>query len=226
MHGSTVKHHAPRTETAPPIRPRARLLACLATAVVAAACGPTCLETVSALDESAALAGDVARVNELVERRRAAMEDAEGGDHDAFAMQRLKFSVTAFELAAEAQLRVIKASPKYEDAGVYEEQRALVDELRCAVEELLEDDGHLVSDSDGRRLQRLHARLDRAFRDAGTLTRSELRGYLADGIPVEPSAAEPAGDAAGDAEEDAAPAPADDPAVYSEEKDDAFDDLL
>lgn len=153
--------------------------------LVAAGCGPTCPEVKASLDEEQLMAGDVARVNELVERRRAAVEEAESGDHGSFAMRRLEFSVTAWKLAIETQLRIIKASPLYEDFEVYNEQRELIDGIRCRLDELLESEGHLVKDALGRDVQRDHDAIAKLFKRECQVTGSELKTYYEEGIRKE-----------------------------------------
>ena len=145
-------------------------------------CGPSCPEVKAALDEDEAMAGDVARVNGLVDKRDSAMIEAGEGDHDQFAMQRLKFSVTAFELAVEIQVRIIKISPRYENSDLYEEHAALINEIRCELDELIGQDGHEVTDRVGRDIQARHKQLGSLLRKEGEISGSELKTYLEEGI--------------------------------------------
>lgn len=149
-------------------------------------CGPACPEVLSGLDEAELMAGDVARVNDLVARRKAAVAEAEGGDLDTFAMDRIKFSVTAYELAIGDQLRIIKLSPRHGDSALYGDNRELVDMVRCNIDALLEREGHTVIDSEGRDVQRLHAQVKRVFRKEGETKGPELETYLEEGIPSAP----------------------------------------
>jgi hypothetical protein len=154
----------------------------LCSILFAAGCGPSCPEVKAALDEDEAMAGDVARVNALVDKRESAVIEAGGGDHDQFEMQRLKFSVTAFELAIEIQVRIIKISPRYEDSDLYEQQAELINEIRCELDELIALDGHEISDRLGRDIQALHKQLATLLRKEGQVSDSELKTYYEEGI--------------------------------------------
>ena len=58
----------------------------VALAALLLGCGPSCPEVKAALDTTAAITGDVTRVNELVARRKAAMAEAGQGGHGTFHM--------------------------------------------------------------------------------------------------------------------------------------------
>lgn len=146
------------------------------------ACGPSCPEVKAALDEDEAMAGDVARVNALVDKRDGAMAEAGQGEHDQFHMQRLKFSVTAFELAVEIQVRIIKISPRYENSDLYEQHADFINEIRCEIDELIATDGHEVSDRVGKAIQARHKQLGSLLRKEGQISGSELDTYLSEGI--------------------------------------------
>jgi hypothetical protein len=150
--------------------------------LTSAGCGPSCPEVKAALDEDEAMAGDVARVNALVDKRDMAIIEAGEEDHDQFHIQRLKFSVTAFELAVETQVRIIKISPRYENSDLYEEHAVLINEIRCELDELVAQDGHEVTDRVGRDLQARHKQLGSLLRKEGEVSGSELRDYLENGI--------------------------------------------
>ncbi|MFO8070661.1 MAG: hypothetical protein R6V85_02190 [Polyangia bacterium] len=164
---------------------RMGLLVVALSVVVPVGCGPTCPEIKAGLDDEQLMAGDVARVNELVERRRSAVEEAERGDHDSFAMRRLEFSVTAWEMAIETQVRIIKASPRYENLDVYQEQRELIDGIRCRLDELLASGKHLVKDAMGREVQRGHDAIAKLFKRECEVPGSELKTYYDEGIQQE-----------------------------------------
>jgi hypothetical protein len=156
-------------------------LVLLGTTLVAA-CGPSCPEVKDSLDEEEAMAGDVARVNALVDKRDSAMAEAGQGDHDQFYLQRLKFSVTAFELAVELQVRIIKISPRYENSDLYDEHVGLFNEIRCEIDDLVGMDGHEVSDRIGRAVQERHKQVGALLRKEGQVSGSELQTYLSEGI--------------------------------------------
>ena len=163
-------------------KPTALLLLTSIFVSLSAGCGPSCPEVKASLDEDEAMAGDVARVNALVSKREDVMIEAGEGDHDQFHMQRLKFSVTAYELAVEIQVRIIKISPRYEDSDLYDEHAELINEIRCELDELLAEDGHEVSDRVGRDLQARHKQLGAILRKEGEVSQSEMNTYLEDGI--------------------------------------------
>jgi hypothetical protein len=162
------------------------LLICIALAVLGSvsftSCGPSCPEVKAALDEEEAMAGDVARINALVDKRLATIAEAEQGGHDNFYMQRLKFSVTAYELAVKLQVRIIKISPRYEDSELYGEHANTINEIRCDLDDIVAKDGHTVGDADGSMLQKHYARLSALLRKAGDISGSELKTYLEEGI--------------------------------------------
>ena len=118
----------------------------------------------------------------MVERRRAVMADAEQEGLSTFEVERIKFSVTAYELAARTQLRIIKLSPRYEDSEAYEKNQPLINDARCLIDELLQPEGHSVPDGIGRKIQQMHDRFKAQIRKEGTLSSSEFATYLEDGI--------------------------------------------
>ncbi|HUT76927.1 MAG TPA: hypothetical protein VM285_04535 [Polyangia bacterium] len=146
-------------------------------------CGASCPEQKAALDATAAVTGDVTRVNELVAKREAAMGEAEQGG-DTFRIQRLKFSVTAWELAIGTQARIIKASPQFEDAPSYGEAAGLINEFRCFLDKLLAHAEHTVSDGMGKALRGYKVEIERQLGRDGAVSPNELRNYYENGIPV------------------------------------------
>ncbi len=149
------------------------------------ACGPTCPEIKGALDEEAIIGEDVARVNALVEKRKAAIAEAKSGQIETFPLQRLKFSVTAWEMAVWVQARIIKISPRFEDSPKYVEYASIINKIRCYLDKLVADPEHTVSDVTGKKLQAHKTRIDTLFRREGTITKSEFASYLEEGIVSE-----------------------------------------
>ena len=150
---------------------------------LAAACGPKCTEVKSALAPEKVTGEDVGRVNKLVAKRKEAMAEAEQGDKAQNGLEKLKFSVTAYQLALEAQLRVIKISPKFEDSPLYSENRAVFDEMRCYFDGLVADGtGHVISDRVGRDIQQWSQKIGSILKSHGKLSPSELRDYFEEGI--------------------------------------------
>ncbi len=154
-------------------------------AVLFFCCGPTCPEVKSALDDEAIIGEDVARVNAFVEKRKAAIVEAGSGQVETFPLQRLQFSVTAYEMAVWVQVRIIKVSPKFEDSSAYKEYASIINQIRCDLDKVLEDPEHTVSDVTGRNLRRYKKRVDTLFRREGTLTKTEFASYLEEGIVSE-----------------------------------------
>ncbi len=154
-------------------------------AVLFFACGPTCPEVKGALDDETIIGEDVARVNALVEKRKAAIAEASSGQMETFPLQRLQFSVTAYEMAVWVQVRIIKISPKFEDSSVYKKYASIINQIRCDLDKVLEDPEHTVSDVTGRDLQRHKTRIDTMLRREGALTKTEFSSYLEDGIVSE-----------------------------------------
>ena len=146
------------------------------------ACGPTCPEVKGALDEEAAIGEDVARVNAFVEKRKEAIAEAESGQIETFPLQRLKFSVTAYEMAVWVQTRIIKISPRFEDSPAYKEYASTINKIRCDLDKVLEDPEHTVSDVTGKKLRGHKARIDTMLLREGTLTKTEFANYLEEGI--------------------------------------------
>jgi hypothetical protein len=145
-------------------------------------CGPTCPEIKMSLDEKTATSEDVARINALVKKRKAAIAEAEAVTSNTFELKRLKFSVTAYEKAIETQARVIKISPSFGGSDKYEENIELISELRCFLDRVAENPDYAVSDRTGREIQRLHDMTANILRKDGALTKRELREYIEEGI--------------------------------------------
>lgn len=150
---------------------------------LAAACGPKCPEVKAKFDDVQITTEDVARVNRLVEKRKAAIAEASAPGKGTFAIDRLRFSVTGYELAIETQLRVIKISPKFDNSPLYKEYRPLFDEMRCFFDTLVaEPEKHVLADAEGRDIRRWSERVGAVLRKEGRLGPGELAGYLEEGI--------------------------------------------
>jgi len=148
-----------------------------------AACTPKCPKLKAALDEVQTTSEDVVRINRLVEKRKAAIAEAAEGEHDTFSLEKLRFSVTGYELAVETQLRVVKISPKFDDSPLYKEYRSVFDAMRCDLDALAEEpERHKISDADGSLIRRWSQRIGAILRNEGKLTQGELNGYLEEGI--------------------------------------------
>lgn len=149
--------------------------------VALAGCGPTCPEAKASLDQDTLTSEDVARVNAFVEKRKSAMAEAETAE-ETLRLNRLKFSVTAYEQAIETQARIIKISPSFEDEDAYDENKDLILEFRCFMDEVAQDIDYTISDGVGKEIQRYHDLFDKLLRKSGELAKSELREYIEEGI--------------------------------------------
>jgi hypothetical protein len=148
-----------------------------------AACAPKCPKIKAALDDVQITSEDVGRINAFVAKRKAAIAEAAAGDQDTFSMEKLRFSVTGYELAVETQLRVVKISPKFDDSPLYKEYRGVFDAMRCDFDALSEEpERHRISDADGSMIRAWSQRVGAILRSEGRLTSGELNGYLEEGI--------------------------------------------
>jgi hypothetical protein len=169
--------------------PRNARLIVVAAAVLAAsiggsvACTPRCQKLKAALDDVRITSEDVARINSLVAKRKAAIAEAAEGEQDTFSLEKLQFSVTGYELAVETQLRVVKISPKFDNSPLYEEYRNVFDAMRCDLDALAEDPGrHKISNAEGSEIRAWSQRVGAILRNEGKLSPGELSGYLEEGI--------------------------------------------
>jgi hypothetical protein len=164
-------------------RPAVGLAVLVASFVVLASCASKCPKVKAALNPVQITGEDVARINRLVEKRKAAIADAAAQGHDTFSLDKLRFSVTGYELAVETQLRIVKISPKFDNSPLYEEYRAVFDAMRCDFDTLIEEpDEHTISDTEGRAIQRWSQRIRAILRKEGELSQGELNDYLEEGI--------------------------------------------
>jgi len=163
------------------------LVITVATMLIMAACGPTCPEVKSALDDSQVMAEDVERVNALVDKRKITIAEADSGEQSTFALERLKFSVTAYEIAIELELRIIKLSPQFEDSSRYGEMLPLFEEIRCNFDKIIKSNGHTLSDSEGKKIQDYYSRVKAVLINEGKISQFELKRYFEEGIEDESS---------------------------------------
>jgi hypothetical protein len=147
------------------------------------ACTPKCPKAKAALDDVQITSEDVARINRLVDKRKAAMAEGAAGGLDTFSLEKLRFSVTGYELAVETQLRIVKISPKFDGSPLYTEYREVFDAMRCDFDALIEEpERHKISDAEGAMIQRWSQRVGAILRKEGQLSHGELNGYLEEGI--------------------------------------------
>jgi hypothetical protein len=171
-----------------PFPRNARLIVVAAAVLVAsvggpAACTPKCQKLKAALDDVRVTSEDVARINSLVAKRKAAIAEAAESDQDTFSLEKLRFSVTGYELAVETQLRVVRISPKFDNSPLYKEYRDVFDAMRCDLDALAEDpERHKISNAEGNMIQAWSQRVGAILRNEGKLSHGELNGYLEEGI--------------------------------------------
>jgi hypothetical protein len=165
---------------------RLKLCAMLGTAVsiaLLASCGPKCPEVKSSLGEDDVTKEDISRVNLLVAKRKEAMADAAAGENATVPISKLQFSVTAYELAIEAELRVIQISPKFEGSELWAKNRVLFDDMRCYFDGLVAaDTPHVISDPVGRDIQQWSQKVAEILKTQGTVSDYDLREYLEKGM--------------------------------------------
>ncbi|MCP4604097.1 MAG: hypothetical protein GY847_26840 [Proteobacteria bacterium] len=158
------------------------------------ACGPKCPEAKSALSESELTNDDATRLNEFVERRKTLMDQGRTGENSTFEIERLKFSVTAYELAIQLQLRIIGLA---ESSSLYRTNIDEINETRCFLDEIIE--GKIVknivkkgdvtvSDSTGKKIREKHALFKQLFNKEGEFSGYELKQYYQKGIEIKPPA--------------------------------------
>ncbi len=150
------------------------------------ACGPKCPEVKSAMSESELTDDDATRVNEFVTRRKALMEEAREGEKSSFELERLKFSVTAYEMAIQLQLRIIELASTSE---LYEANIDEITDTRCLLDEVLEEkvvkkDDYSITDGVGKEIQQKHALFRKLFGKDGEVSGYELKQYFEKGIKV------------------------------------------
>ncbi|MDJ0764614.1 MAG: hypothetical protein QNJ97_16670 [Myxococcota bacterium] len=156
------------------------------------ACGPKCPEIKQAMSESELAEDDANRVNAFVGRRKAVMQEAGGGDKNPLEMQRLKFSVTAYELAIQIQIRIIELAS---NSDLYQENLDTIDEARCffddiLAEKLINKEDVSVSDRIGKKIQEKHVLFGRLFKNEGAPSSYELKEFYEKGIKLKKPAAE------------------------------------
>ncbi len=146
-------------------------------------CGPSCPEVKSSLAEADMAAEDAYRVNQLVSRRKMAMEQGRSETIDQFKLDSVKFSVTAFELAIQLQLRIIMISPEGTDpSDLYEEQLSLINEVRCELDDLIAKKTFIVSQMNGSKIRDYHDQFKKVFRKTGELSSTAYERYYENGI--------------------------------------------
>ncbi|MCP4679288.1 MAG: hypothetical protein GY854_28130 [Deltaproteobacteria bacterium] len=150
------------------------------------ACGPKCPEVKTAMSESEMVNDDATRVNEFVARRKAIMDDAKTGDNNTFEVERIKFSVTAYELAIQLQLRIIELAASSEQ---YEANIDQMTETRCFFDKIIEKNPvekgkATLSDSEGKKIQEKFALFKQLFSKEGEVSKYELKQFYQKGIKV------------------------------------------
>jgi hypothetical protein len=191
-------------------------------------CGPSCPETKTAMSKNDLAKDDASRVNELVACRKSLMEEATSGERDKFAMERIKFSVTAYELAIQMQLRIIElaSSSSLYDANIEE-----IQETRCMLDNLLEKkaikkEDLTMSDIKGRSIQKRFALFRKLFGKEGETSNYELKEYFQKGIKVEAKAEEESGDEGESSMDESMGSEDEESGGKSEEEESNVDDFL
>ncbi len=186
------------------------------------ACGPKCPEVKTAMSTSEMVKDDATRVNEFVARRKAIMDEARTGENSSFEVERFKFSVTAYELAIQLQLRIIELAASSEN---YEANIDEITEIRCFFDKIIdknpiEKGKATLSDSKGKKIQEKFALFKQLFNKEGEASKYELKQFYEKGIKVKTL---PKSDSDEDGEGDADEGDEDEDKSEDEEDDDDED---
>jgi len=150
------------------------------------ACGPSCPETLDTYSELELHNSDIMRVNRLVLLRKAAMEEIESTQSDPFRVRRLRFSVTAFEIAMETQVRIIILTSEYSDRDEVVNNSTRLAEVRCIIEEIASKENYEVKDSEGLELQKIKKEMQKTYGRMARPRKRTLKKVFAKGLePVE-----------------------------------------
>ena len=149
-------------------------------------CGPNCQKIVSAKKPEELARDDAARINGLVERRKAAMEAAKGGNQ--YVIEDAKQTVTACEMAIKFQYQIVTL----QEAGspLIEQNIKTINEARCFLDEVLESKGKLIgtgkgafiSGSNARQIRSYHEEFAALFGVEGSISERRIEGVYEKGI--------------------------------------------
>lgn len=145
-------------------------------------CGPSCADTLRTYSEFDLYNSDVSRVNRLVTLRKMAMDDAENETSSPLRLERIKFSVTAIELAIEIQVQAMILSSEHAEDETVAKMGGRFTEIRCLVEEYAAQEEYDVSDSRGKTLLDTKQELKSAFGKTGLPSRRNLERIFAKGL--------------------------------------------
>jgi hypothetical protein len=197
------------------------IITLLVIGISTSSCGPKCPEIKTAMSQSESEYDDALRINKLVEKRKLAIKETETGGLHSSVIKRIQFSVTAYELAINSQMRIVALA----ELGhkLYDENIEIINETRCMLDKILEadDDQFEIKTNDGSDIQKRHAALEKIFRRECEVQKNEFKSVLKKGVEAKapPKAekkavADDKGDKAKDDKED----------VEEEEDDDEDDD--
>jgi len=172
------------TMTEKAILPAATAILCLMPFFTA--CRPSCPETLDTYSGLELHNSDIMRVNRLVLLRKAAMEEIESTQNDPFRVRRLKFSVTAFEIAIETQVCIIILTTEYSDRDEVVNNSSRLSEVRCIIEEIASKEDCEVKDSEGLELQKTKKEMQKTYGRMARPRKRTLKKVFAKGLePVE-----------------------------------------
>ena len=152
-------------------------------------CGPNCQKLLSTKKPEDIAKEDTARINGLVERRKAAMETAKDGNQ--YVIEDAKQTVTACEMAVEFQYRIIKLQE--EGNPIIEKNIGKINEARCFLDDVLESKGKLIgtgkgaliSGSNARKIRAYHEELGGIFGIEGTVSERRLVTIYEEGLKID-----------------------------------------
>lgn len=122
-------------------------------------CGPNCQKIMSTKKPEDIAKEDTARINGLVERRKAAMETAK--DANQYVIEEAKQTVTACEMAIEFQYRIITLQEG--GSPLVQDNIKKVNDARCFLDEVLLSKGKLIGAGKGALISGSNARQIRAY---------------------------------------------------------------
>ena len=156
----------------------------LLSAVISTGCGPKCPEVKTAMSDKELKDDDASRVNKMVDRRKKLMEKAESQQLATFDLERLQFSVTAYEMAIQLQLRIIELAAGGES---YAQNLAEINDTRCMMDDilqakLLKPDDYTLNDTTGKKIQEKYNLFKSLFGKEGEIPVYELESYYDNGL--------------------------------------------
>ncbi len=160
----------------------------IALVLPALGCGPNCQKIISTKKPEDLAYEDSVRINGLVERRKAAMDMAKGGNQ--YVIEDAKQTVTACEMAIEFQIQIVNLQKT--GSPLIEENIKKINDARCFLDEVLESKGKLIGTGKGAFIsgsyaRQIHAYLEEfkaRFGNEGALSERRLVDTFEKGVKI------------------------------------------